>query len=507
MTKRILTALQLAVALAVGGVLTAAGAGWAGARTHSATPAYERGYRLGTEAYEYGYPLLDMERTFRTQTSTNVPDGQGDGPVNQFSNERHFTGASNHTVVAPNRDTLYSIAWLDLSREPQVIHVPAIKHRFYVIPLYDAWTNNFYNITSVHRELPGAGQYDHSTGGNYVVVPAGWKGHLPRGVVRVVAPTSRVWIIGRTYVKDASDFKAVNRIQDGYRVTPLSLFGKSYRRARPEHPNRHRHSFTIPGTQPGQDPLSFYVALDKLLDTFPPKPADRPLMAKLKAIGVGPGLDPRHAGLSPQTLAGMRDAVKNGPTTIHDFLVKEYVASAGAHNGYLVSQTGSYGTHYEVRALVDQIGQGALRSDVSIYPVAQTDDKLATLTGSTRYVIHIPAGGLPPVQAFWSLTLYDTNGFFVPNPLKRYLLNDRSHLHHNADGSIDLYLQSTRPSSAQQVQNWLPTPAGQDFRLIWRLYGPGAATRGILSGSGYRLPPIQACGPTGHAPDGTACAS
>jgi DNA sulfur modification protein DndE len=506
MSRRIRIAFNLAIALALAGALAASGTSWAGASARASSPAYRTGYHLGTEAYEYGLPLLDLERTFRTQTSTNVPDGEGDGPVNRFSNVRRFTVASNHTVVAPNRDTLYSIAWLDISHQPQVIHVPVIKHRFYVIPLYDAWTNNFYNVTSVPKEVPGAGQYDHTSGGNYAVVPAGWKGRLPRGVVRVVSPTDRAWVIGRTYVRDVSDLGAVRRIQDRYSITPLSRYGKRFAPTPPKHPNRHKHSFTIPGTQPGQDPLAFYLALDKMLKTFPPKPADAPLMAKFKAIGIGPGLDPRQAGLSPDELRGMRDAVTNGPATLHHFLVQKYVASAGSHNGYLVSPTGSYGTHYEGRALVDQIGLGALRSDVSIYPVAQTDDKLAPLTGATRYVVHIPAGGLPPVQAFWSLTLYDANGFFVSNRLHRYLLNKLSHLHHNPDGSIDLYIQSAEPANGQQAQNWLPSPTGQPFRMIWRLYGPGAATKGILSGSGYRLPPLQACDATGHAPDGTPCA-
>jgi hypothetical protein len=469
---------------------------------------YNTGYALGHQAYEYGLPLLDTQRAFQTMTSVNVSDGSGDGPVNQFNHLQKLVipTPSEKTVVAPNEDTLYSIAWLDLTHGPQVIHVPAIKHRFYVIPLYTPFTENFYNITSDTSGAQGHGDYGVTNGGDYAVVPPGFHGKLPRAVKRIRSPYTRVWIIGRTLIRGQSDTQAVNQIQAGYTITPLSKYGTNYKPKPPNHPKRTLTFATIPGTQPGQDPLAFYAALGRELTHFAPPSVDRPLLQQLKAIGIGPGLNPAtDSHLSAETLRGMRDAVTNGPANLKTELTQLYVQSAQKHNGYLVINTGTYGTDYQLRAIVDNVGLGALRPDVAIYPLAQTDMNLQALTGTKSYVLHLPAGDLPPVKGFWSLTMYDLNGFYVPNPLGRYVINDRSNLHHNPDGSIDLYVQHDKPSNPGQAQNWLPAPAG-NFRMIWRLYDTGSAEAGILDGRGWQPPRIQPCTGT-RGPLGTTCAS
>ena len=150
---------------------------------------------------------------------------------------------------------------------------------------------------------------------------------------------------------------------------------------------------------------------------------------------------------------------------------------------------GTYGTDYQLRAIVDKIGLGALRTSVAIYPLAQTDRTLQTLTGAKSYVLHISAGQLPPVSGFWSLTMYDPNGFFVPNLVGRYMINDRSKLRRNSDGSIDLYVQHAAPSNPQQAQNWLPAPAG-NFRLICGYTVP-TPTRSRASSTGTAGPHPQ----------------
>ena len=170
---------------------------------------------------------------------------------------------------------------------------------------------------------------------------------------------------------------------------------------------------------------------------------------------------------------------------------------------------GGWGTDYTARAIGDRLGIGGQRASIATYPVTLFDDAKAPLTGSNRYVVHIPKSSLPiPVKAFWSLTMYDTNSFFVPNPLNRYLINNRSQLMRNPDGSIDIYVQHDPPSNPAQASNWLPAPAsGSGFRLIWRLYDLDRAVFGVLDGSGWQPPPVQPCDTTGRAPDGTACAS
>jgi hypothetical protein len=456
---------------------------------------YDTGFTLGQKAFEYGRPLLDMQRTFRTSTSVNVPNGSGGGPVNRFSHFRRLTDPSDRTVVIPNHDTLYSMAWLDLSKEPQVIHVPPVKKRFYVFELLDMFTENFFNVTSNEKAQKGKGAYGLRKGGDFAVVGPGFKGRLPRGVKRVRSPHTLVWIIGRTYVRDAADVTAVGKLQGRYAIVPLSKFGEGYKPKKPKKVDRKVNDAVIPGLSEGDEPLEFFTALGKALERFPGPAADQALLDEIEAIGVGPGLDPaENPDLSEETLRGMRDAVSGGDAALRAYLAQLYVAGFEAHNGYLVGRTGNYGTDYKLRALVGLIGLGAPRSDISLYPLAQTDRTLAPLTGDKDYVLHVPAGELPPVDAFWSLTLYDLDGFFVPNEADRYLINDRTDLHQNPDGSIDLYVQSSAPVDPNQARNWLPSPAGKPFRLFWRLYGTGPRTQGIVDGSGWRAPAIQPVG-------------
>ncbi len=470
---------------------------------------YNTGLTLGTQAYQYGVPLLDTERIFRSSTSVPACDPvTGHGPVNRFCSIRHLANAIQHTVNAPNNDTLYSLAWLDLSKHPQVLHAPSIKNRFWEFELVDPWTNDFFNITSAHLKL-GAGDFDVTRGGNWAVVGPSFKGRLPRGVTRVNSRYDRVWVVGRTYLRGPHDLGNVHRIQDEYSITPLSKFGTRYKPPRPSRIVTKPAAATIPGTQPGQDPLAFYTALGKEMLRFPAPAADRPLLAQLLTVGIGPGVSPGAAHVSADTLRGLRDAVTQGRADVLAAALRLYLQGYAEHNGYLITDLGSWGTNYALRAVGDTLGVGGQRASIATYPVALFDSSKAPLTGSKRYVIHIPTSSLPiPVKAFWSLTMYDSNSFFVPNPLNRYLINNRSRLHRNHDRSIDIYVQHGRPSNPKQASNWLPAPApGLGFRLVWRLFDLDHAVFGVLDGSGWQPPPVQPCDATGQAPDGTACAS
>jgi hypothetical protein len=496
----------LAAGVALACAALAVGASFAAA---DAASDYNAGLALGTQAYQYGVPLLDTERIFTSSTKVNVCNPlTGHGPVNQFCSGRDLADASEHTVNAPNNDTLYSLAWLDLSKQPQVLHAPAIKHRFWEFELVDPWTNNFFNMTSAQKQL-GKGSFNVTDGGNWAVVGPGFTGRLPRGVFRVNSPYNRVWVIGRTYISGASDLANVHRIQAKYAITPLSRFGTSYAAPRPAHIVTSSTETAIPGTQPGENPLAFYSALGREMRTFPAPARDRPLLNRIRAIGVGPGLAPATAHLSAAMLQGLRDAVTQGPAKLTVTLLALYSQGFAAHNGYLVGDLGDWGTHYTLRAIGDKVGVGGQRASIATYPFALLDDTKAPLTGSRRYVLHLPETSLPiPVKAFWSLTLYDSSSYFVPNPLNRWVINNRSHLRTNADGSIDIYVQSNRPSNSAQVSNWLPAPqAGAGFRLIWRLYDLDNAVTGVLDGSGWQPPRIQPCSAAGVGSLGTACAS
>jgi hypothetical protein len=497
---------RLAAGVAMSCAALALGASFAAA---DATSDYNAGLALGTQAYQYGVPLLDTERIFTSSAKVSVCNPlTGHGPVNQFCNARDLANATEHTVNAPNNDTLYSLAWLDLSKQPQVLHAPAIKHRFWEFELVDPWTNNFFNMTSAHKQL-GKGDFNVTGGGNWAVVGPGFTGRLPRGAIRVNAPYNRVWVIGRTYIRGPSDLDGVHRIQAKYAITPLSKFGTSYTAPRPKHIVTGSTDATIPGTQPGEDPLTFYAALGREMLRFPAPGRDRPLLNRIRAVGVGPGLSPATAHLSAATLQGLRDAVTKGPAKLTVKLLALYSQEFAAHNGYLVGDLGDWGTNYTLRAIGDKVGVGGQRASIATYPFALLDDTKAPLTGSRRYVLHIPKTSLPiPVKAFWSLTLYDSSSYFVPNPLNRWVINNRSHLRRNADGSIDIYVQNNRPSNPAQVSNWLPAPqTGAGFRLIWRLYDLDNAVAGVLDGSGWQPPPIQPCSAAAVGSLGTACAS
>jgi hypothetical protein len=455
---------------------------------------YDTGYELGSQAYQYGVPLLDTDRIFRTATSVSKPDTKGHAPVNRFSHARKLANADARDVVAPNHDTLYSMGWLDLSKQPEVLEIPSSIKRFFTFEFVSPWTENFANIGSA------TGQ---QRGGDFAIVGPDFKGKLPKGVKKIRSPYDRVWMIGRTYIKNEKDAKKVNKIQDSYGLVPLNKYGKDWK------PKNHGSdttvdSATIPGLGPGDDPLEFYSALNQLMGEFPPPAADQPLLDQLAAIGVGGGQLPTN----PDELQGMRDAITQGPANIQAKLVARYVSESAKHNGYLMGDIGTYGTDYELRAITDKVGVGALRTIVAIYALAQTDRNLGPLTGDGRYVLHLPADQLPvPAQAFWSMTLYDANVFLYPNPFERYLINDRTDLHYNVDGSLDMYIQANEPSDPKQARNWLPSPPGAPFKIIWRIYEPGKARAGILDGTGWQPPAIMPCDAGRVAADGTPCAS
>ena len=472
------------------------------------TSDYAVGLMLGSRAYEYGVPLLDTERIFKSSTNVTVCDHvSGHGPVNRFCSIRNLASADQRTVNAPNNDTLYSLAWLDL-RQPLVLHAPRIRGRFWEFELVDPWTNNFFNMTSAHLKM-GAGDFNVTGGGDWAIVGPDFKGRLPHGVMRVNSGYDRVWVVGRTYLRGPRDLHNVHRIQDQYTVTPLSRFGTRYKPGRPRKIFTKSTEHTIPGTQPGEDPLAFYSALGREMLKFPAPAADRPLLAQLRGVGIGPGLRPTKMQLSADTLRGLRDAVIQGPNAVLTDALRLYFQEFDKHSGYLVTDLGAWGTNYTWRAIGDRLGVGGQRASVATYPFTLFDHTKAPLTGSNRYVLHLPKSKLPiPVKAFWSLTMYDTDSFLVPNPLNRYLITNRSPLHTNRDGSIDIYVQHDKPSHSSQQSNWLPAPApGLGFRLVWRLYDLDHAVFGVLDGSGWQPPQVQPCDATGHAADGTACAS
>ena len=471
---------------------------------------YDATFALGVEAYEYGFPLLDMDRTFKISTSINWPNGRGAGPVNLFSHFRKLADAKDRTVVLPNSDTLYSMAWLDLRKGPMVIHTKKGTKRYHVLELLDPWTENFANIGSPRGARPD---------GNYLVVKKNWKGKVPKGLKLIRSPHDRIWIIGRTLVFSKKDLPNVYKVQNTFRIVPLKKWNPkrpyAYRYPKPAKVDQTRNEHYIPGTGPGEDPASYFDGLGALLKRFTPPARDRAILDEMKAtLGIGPGLTPVADGeLSDPQLAALRDVVTGAPARMQSGLLSTYFAEFDSHNGWLVARTGTYGTDYKRRAQIARFGLGAPLPNVAVYPVALMDRNKSPLTGAKRYVVHFdPDQAKPPVKFFWSLTLYDNDSFFVDNPIDRYLVNDRSRLKYNDDGSLDIYVQPEQPTDPDQVSNWLPSPAGDAaqpaFRLTMRLYGLSAAgIKGLIDGTGWQGPSILPCGPGNQTTSGIPCAA
>jgi hypothetical protein len=426
------------------------------------------------EAFVFAYPLLLMDATRAQMTATATPTATA-APVNQFANLPEFPDPSFQTVVSPNADTLYSTAWLDLTEAPIVLSVPDTDGRYYLMPLLDAWTNVFAS--------PGA----RTTGthsGDFAIVGPDWRGELPRGLREIHAPTSMVWLIGRTQTNGRGDYDAVHEVQSGYRLTPVGAWGRPY--APP--PGRSDADAAASAAAPvdqvaAMDAETFFGRAARLLMDNPPRSADTAAMARMRHIGVAPG---SFAGLDDRVRGAISAGMADGLAAVE---AEGRRPRAEVRNHWaLIPDLGQYGTNYLRRAAVAWLGLGANLPSDALYPITHVDSDRKPLNGSSSYLLHFEVGETPPVHAFWSLTMYNDRQFFVDNPLDRYAISDRDPLEFNADGSLDLLIQHTRP--VERVEsNWLPAPAG-DFNLILRMYWPRAAA---LDGT-WVPPPVTRVG-------------
>jgi hypothetical protein len=314
---------------------------------------------LARDAYFYAYPLVTMDMTMRQ--ATNVPDADTvsmRAPINQFAHARAYPKADDRDVVRFNFDTLYSLAWLDIAREPIVLSVPDTDGRYYLLEMLDMWSDVFAVVGS---------RTTGTKAGTFAIVPAGWSGVLPQGVEKIVAPTSSIWILGRTQTNGPADYANVHKVQDGYKLAPLSQWGKEYRPPRNVPTDSSVDNKTPPQTQVNQlDGVAMLSRLATLFSTYAPHANDYPMLFRLRALGIEPG--------------------------------KPFDAS-----------------------------------------------KLD-----------------PAANAFWSITMYDKDGFQVPNAINRFAI---------ADGSLDIYVQAESPGKDKEA-NWLPAPRDGPFQPTMRIYSP-----------------------------------
>jgi hypothetical protein len=434
----------------------------------------QQAHDIAVDAYLYFYPLISMELTRRQSTNIEAGKEMGKGPMNGFSHVPAYPPADLKVVVRVNFDTLYSIAWLDLTGGPMVVSAPDTKGRYYMLPMLDMWTDVFAS--------PGS-RTTGTQAENFAVVPPGWSGTLPDDLVRIDAPTPYVWIIGRTRTDGPADYAAVHEVQAGYKVTPLAQWGKA-----PTPPvatiDPSIDMKTPPKTQIDTMPGDKYFALAaELLKLHPPHITDQPILAQMARIGIMPGKPFDFDALDPV----VKQAIEQAPAGAQKLMTEFLPLVATVVNGWQtnLNTMGVYGNYYVKRAIIAQQGLGANLPEDAIYPFNLADNTGKPLEGSQKYRLHFKKGAFPPVGAFWSVTLYDSDGFQVANALNRFAVSSWMPFKLNADGSLDLLFQHDDPGEELQA-NWLPAPSGA-FNLCMRLYAP---ERSLLTGE-WNPPPVE----------------
>ena len=438
----------------------------------------------GVQAYLYGYPLVTSDVTRGVLTAPGTRKRPGAGPMNRFNHAREFPDHLFRDVVAPNADTLYSVAWMDLSAEPLVLHQPQMNHRYVLFGLLDAWSNSRSLGTRVYGEGPV----------NYAIVGPGWQGTLPAGLERIDMPTQMAWIIARTGTAGRADYAAVHAVQDQYSLMPLSQYGKEPAALAPAPEGAAGPDIDLVTpvvTQVARmDAAHYFDRMARLMVANPPAADDAPILQTLAKLRIVPGQPFDPLKLSEAERRGLDDAIwfvralfearAEGTQAAPERSNWQRWAFAKAtrvmnerllnvRNGWLIPlNIGRYDVRYALRAIVTLVGFGANQPDDAVYPKTGIDSQGEALDGSRRYVLHFDKGQLPPASAFWSLTMYDEASFFTDNPLQRYAIGDRDKLKFNADGSLDLLIQHEAPAD---TSNWLPAPAGR-FQLMLRLYDP-----------------------------------
>ncbi|NKK67175.1 DUF1254 domain-containing protein [Rhizobium leguminosarum bv. viciae] len=432
---------------------------------------------IAEEGFVYGLAPV-MFYAVMQEFAVDRNSGQFKAPFNEIQNEHKVSTPDDTAVITPNSDTPYSLLWLDLRAEPMVISVPAVERdRYYSVQLIDGNTYNFGYIGS------------RTTGtepGDYLVVGTDWKGETPAGIKKVFRSTTPFPLaLVRTQLFNPDDMPNVVKIQAGYKARPLSTFLKQ-----PAPPAAPKIEF-IPATTAGIKE-NFFAYLDAALQFVPETPRDKELRAKLARIGIGPGKTFDFKELSVEHKAEMLVGMKQGDGKVDKWLAGGNKNINGWNVGSFFGDEAFYNGDWVMRAGAAKGGLLGNDAVEAMYPYTRTDATGEPLDGSKhKYTITFAPGQLPPVNAFWSVTMYDGKSqFLVKNPINRYLINSPmlSGMKKDEDGSLTLYIQKDSPG-ADKESNWLPAPDDKIY-LVMRLYWPNPATPSILpAGEGTWQPP------------------
>jgi hypothetical protein len=439
---------------------------------------------IAAEVYLYGYPLV-MNYKAIYLNAVWKESSEFKAPFNEIKNVAHVSTPDDKAIVAPNADTPYSWAYLDLRTEPMVLTVPKIERkRYYSVQLIDAYTHNFAYIgTRTAGNKPG----------NYLIAGPGWKGKKPKGVSRVIrCETQLALAFYRTQLFAPGDLKNVKKIQAQYKVRPLSRFLGV---ASPT--PALALSFPAWDEKKAQD-LGFYEYLDFMLRLCPVHPSERKIRERFALINVGGGPSFETGKLSPEMMqvlsAGLEDMrsavlkVTESEKPFVDFVMASMDIFGSREHLEAIGKRLNLKDFYLPRYRGAFFGIYGNSGEEAVYPVYMFDSKGKKPEGSHKYRLRLPARKHLPARAFWSITMYDgTSLLLVDNPINRYLINSPmlTRLKLDADGGLTIYVQHDSPGKDKEP-NWLPAPAGP-FELIMRLYLPDDEVREHR----WKMPPLE----------------
>jgi hypothetical protein len=413
--------------------------------------------RLAREAWVLGMPPVYIERQWLLSSNVSRPSDR-QAPPNQFAHFRDFPTVDTQIAANMNVDTLYSLACIDLRAEPIVLSVPEMGNRYWIMQLVDAWNN----VPAAPGSRTVGGQ-----GGNFVLVGPRWHGSIPAGLTHLHLPTTMLLLKGRTYVANEADLPAVHALQDKYQLVPLSSWGSPYS---PPTDVPIDESVDMKKTVQEQTlrmtPDTFFNNLNRLLVYNPPEPPDPGTMDRLTRVGVIPGRNFDFASFDQSLQQDIYSGVLDGQREMQS------VDQGKAVNTWRFAlDMGRFGKNYALRAYSTFFNLGCNLAEDAIYPTTAVDSNNLPLDAAYRYVLHFRQDEIPPVKAFWSLTMYDSSGFLSRNPIDRYALGDRSQMTYGKDGSLTIFIQQESPGPDKEA-NWLPTPDAGGMMLILRLYQP-----------------------------------
>ncbi|QDU91359.1 hypothetical protein Pla175_47810 [Pirellulimonas nuda] len=432
---------------------------------------------IAEEGFVYGLPIV-MNYAVMHDYAVDKDSGQFKAPFNEIKNEARVFTYKDTAIVTPNSDTPYSFLWMDLRAEPMVLSVPEVeKGRYYAVQLEDGNTFNFGYIGS---------RATGNQAGVYLVAGPDWKGEKPEGIKEVFHSTTQFALAGyRTQLFNAADMPNVEKVQAGYKAQPLSAYLD-----KPAPPAPAKIDF--PKIDKAMVKTGFFDYLDFALQFAPAGPEEKEIRAKLASIGVGPGKKFDFKDLSPEHKAEVLIAMKEGESKIDNFLTQQQKEVNGWKIGSFFGDRAFFDGNWLLRAAGAKGGIYGNDAVEATYPMTRVDGSGQTLDGSKHdYTVTFPEGQLPPVNAFWSVTMYDgKTQLLIENPIQRYLINSPMlpELKMNDDGSLTLYIQKDSPGKEKE-SNWLPAPDGPIY-LVMRLYWPKTESPSVLPpGEGSWSPP------------------